>query len=230
MKIKVIYYLSLIILIGSVAFAQAAPSLDPCGAGPTKGSSIDWPQFHFNICHSGYNPYEFILSPANVGNLVPLWTLSVQADSSPAVVNGVVYVGAYYSYDGTVYAFNAGTGALIWKYLTGWNVLSSPAVANGVVYVGSTHGHGKVYALNAGTGALIWKYTTGSYVFSSPAVANGVVYIGSTDGNIYALNAATGALLWKYWEESIKSSPAVANGVLYVNGPGSLYTFHLPNQ
>ena len=55
-------------------------------------------------------------------------------DSSPAVANGVVYVG---SEDNNVYALNASTGALLWKYATGSVVTSSPAVANGVVYVGS---------------------------------------------------------------------------------------------
>jgi len=88
------------------------------------------------------------------------------------VANGVVYVG---SADHDVYALNAGTGALLWKYTTGWTVSSSPAVANGVVYVGSLDGN--VYALKAGTGALMWKHTGGDS--SSPAVANGVVYVGS---------------------------------------------------
>ena len=36
-----------------------------------------------------------------------------------------------------VYALNASTGALLWKYTTGVCVASSPAVADGVVYVGS---------------------------------------------------------------------------------------------
>ena len=55
--------------------------------------------------------------------------------SSPAVVNGVVYVG---SFDNNVYALNASTGAKLWSYTTGGAMyFSSPAVANGVVYVGS---------------------------------------------------------------------------------------------
>ena len=54
--------------------------------------------------------------------------------SSPAVANGVVYVG---SIDDNVYALNAATGAKLWGYTTGSYVDSSPAVANGVVYVGS---------------------------------------------------------------------------------------------
>ena len=62
--------------------------------------------------------------------------------SSPAVANGVVYVG---SLDNNVYALNASTGAKLWSYTTGGPIYySSPAVANGMVYVGSLDG--KVYA------------------------------------------------------------------------------------
>ena len=63
--------------------------------------------------------------------------------SSPAVANGVVYVGSLT--DNKVYALNASTGAKLWSYTTGGAIYySSPAVANGVVYVGSLDG--KVYA------------------------------------------------------------------------------------
>ena len=70
-----------------------------------------------------------------------LWSYATGygVESSPAVANGVVYVG---SYDGNVYALNAKTGALLWSYTTGNGVRSSPAVANGVVYVGSYDGNG----------------------------------------------------------------------------------------
>jgi outer membrane protein assembly factor BamB len=55
--------------------------------------------------------------------------------SSPAVANGVFYVGSgHYAKPGKVYALKASTGALLWSYTTGWSVeFSSPAVANGVV-------------------------------------------------------------------------------------------------
>jgi outer membrane protein assembly factor BamB len=48
------------------------------------------------------------------------------------VANGV-NVG---SEDNNVHALNATTGAQLWQYTTGGEVLSSPAVANGTVYVG----------------------------------------------------------------------------------------------
>jgi eukaryotic-like serine/threonine-protein kinase len=63
--------------------------------------------------------------------------------SSPAVANGVVYVGSSFP-DGGVYALNARTGAKLWRYTLGFSVESSPAVVDGVVYVGSDND--KVYA------------------------------------------------------------------------------------
>jgi outer membrane protein assembly factor BamB len=63
-------------------------------------------------------------------------------DSSPAVVNGTVYVG---SDDNNVYAINAATGAKVWGFTTGDEALSSPAVVNGTVYVGSFDSN--VYAI-----------------------------------------------------------------------------------
>jgi outer membrane protein assembly factor BamB len=169
----------------------------------------DWAQFHFGPTHTGLNPYENVLSPATVGGLGLSWSYQTggRIFSSPAVANGVVYVG---SDDNNVYALKASTGAVLWKYTTGGRVESSPAVANGVVYVGSDDMN--LYALNASTGTLLWQYTTGAEVVSSPAVANGVVYFGSGDKNLYALDAGAGALLWKYpTGEGIGSSPAVGS-------------------
>ena len=55
-------------------------------------------------------------------------------DSSPAVVDGVVYVG---SEDHLLYAVDAESGKLRWRYHMLYPVRSSPTVVDGVVYVGS---------------------------------------------------------------------------------------------
>jgi len=144
----------------------------------------NWAQFHFAANHSGLNPYENVLSASTVGKLGLRWSYPTRGSvfSSPAVVNGVAYVG---SYDGNVYALKASTGGYLWQFTTGSLIESSPAVANGVVYVGSDDSN--VYALNAGTGAKLWQFTTGSSVTSSLAVADGVVYVGSRDSNVCRL-------------------------------------------
>ena len=78
--------------------------------------------------------------------------------SSPAVVDGVVYVGSHDSY---VYALDADSGQLRWRYETGFWVRSSPTVVDGVVYVGSYDDY--VYALDAGSGQLRWRYEMGGW-------------------------------------------------------------------
>ena len=144
--------------------------------------------------------------------------------SSPAVVDGKVYVG---SYDSKLYCLNASTGTHIWNYTTGDAVLSSPAVADGKVYIGSNDF--KVYCLNVTTGAHIWNYTTDiyGYVMSSPAVADGKVYVGSVDRKVYCLDASTGDFIWSYKTGGdVRSSPAIADGVLFIGSQdGIVYAF-----
>ena len=67
-----------------------------------------------------------------------------QVESSPAVANGIVYVG---SEDKNLYAIDAVTGKEKWRFATGDWVDSSPAVANGIVYVGSNDKN--LYAIGA---------------------------------------------------------------------------------
>jgi outer membrane protein assembly factor BamB len=55
-----------------------------------------------------------------------------------------VYFG---SVDGMVYAVEASTGRLRWKFRSGGPVTSSPAVGDDVIYIGSTDHF--VYALAA---------------------------------------------------------------------------------
>lgn len=177
-------------------------------------SANDWLMFHHGPAHEGYTTSEPVKP-------VKLWsyTQGHSSDtyfgfqSSPAVANGIVYYG--YHWDGTVYAFNAFSGAKIWNYTTSGGVFSSPAVSDNIVYIGSNDNN--IYALKASTGSKIWNYSTDGEVHSSPTVVNSVVYIGSTDGNVYALNASTGKKIWNYTTSgAVESSPAVVKGVVYV--------------
>jgi outer membrane protein assembly factor BamB len=147
-----------------------------------------------------------------------LWRFTTEGDlkgnvvSSPAVANGVVYVG---SFDKNLYAIDAVTGREKWRFATGDLVSSSPAVANGVVYVGSDDKN--LYAIDTVTGKEKWRFATGDLVSSSPAVANGVVYVGSWDDNLYAIDAVTGKEKWRFQTgDFVESSPAVASDVVYV--------------
>lgn len=148
---------------------------------------------------------------AETGDLKWEFPISGYVYSSPAVANGVVYIGSGWGY---LYAVDADTGQELWKFKTSAAIESTPMVANGVVYVGSNDT--RLYAIDAETGELKWKFKTDSFIFSSPAIANGVVYVGSGDYHLYAVDAESGELKWKFktgmW---VKSSPAVADGMVY---------------
>ncbi len=202
------------------AYAQTPDNISNASATTTPAPSpADWTQYHRDNMQR-WNPDETVLGVGNVGGLQVKWKSipmgSIQGlnnlESSPAVVNGVVYVGS--DSNGSVYALNASTGAQLWSFATGESLLASPAVANGVVYV-EQYGGSNLYALDASTGAHVWSYDVGSSV-SSPTVVNGVVYVGG-GVSLYALNASTGAKLWIFNTGGLVwSSAAVVNGVVYV--------------
>ena len=156
-----------------------------------------------------------------------LWsdTIGLPPVSSPAVANGLVYIG-YWDY---VLALDASTGATVWSYETYCGRDAPPTVANGVVYVASAdigNCEPYVWALDAQTGARLWKSLVVGAVPTSPAIANGLVYIGSnTTWTVTALDASTGQPAWIYWNAGpVESSPAVANGVVYVGSDyGNVY-------
>jgi outer membrane protein assembly factor BamB len=200
-----------------LVFALLGSIVTPFLSVKANSSSDDWPMFNHDLSHTGYST-----STAPKTNKT-LWTFTTggAVETSPAVVNGVVYVG---SDDGYVYALNAANGSLIWKYNTYGPVQSSPAVVDGLVYIGGYHSHA-VFALDAYTGELVWSSPTDSIYpnkISSTAVANGLVYVavfnsGAAGGEFYALNASTGNLVWKYAPGAwISSSPAVYGGKVYI--------------
>jgi eukaryotic-like serine/threonine-protein kinase len=166
-----------------------------------------------------------------------------QVISSPAVVDGVAYVG---STDGYVYAVDIKSGMQKWKFKTDARVTSSPAVSDGLVFFGSYDDN--LYAVDIATGKLRWKFQTegerrfsakhlhGSlpaaetmpdpfdFYLSSPVVWHSAVYFGSGDGNIYSLLEQSGALQWKFKTgDVVHASPAISNGTLFIGSWDSYF-------
>jgi outer membrane protein assembly factor BamB len=195
----------------SGVFAQASLSVN-----------TNWAEFHYSAKHKGADPFENVLSPANVSAIDQDWSFTTGSgvSSSPAVVNGVVYVG---SDDSNVYALNANGGSKLWSFATGGSVLTSPAVANGLVYVAA---NGSIDALSAATGAQQWTQGIGSDSESSPTVANGSVYVGM-GASVYAYTGG-GDLEWTFTTgEVVDAAPTVTNGVVYVGSvDGNIYALN----
>jgi len=140
--------------------------------------------------------------------------------SSPAVWQGTVYFG---SGDGHVYALDAASGRLRWKFKTGNVVHASPTLADGKVFIGSWDTW--FYALDAVTGHMVWRFKTGedpnvhnqTGIQGTAAVVGGMVYFECRDAHVYALDARTGRKRWTFDLQGSwgMSSPAVADGRIY---------------
>ncbi len=140
--------------------------------------------------------------------------------SSPVYSNGILYFG---SGDHHVYAVEAITGKLKWKFKTGNVVHTNPVISNGKVYVGSFDGW--FYALDQQAGTLKWKFkSVGQRYFplgefnGSPTVAGDAVYVGARDFNFYALDTAKAFCLWNrsFLKGWAITTPLFRDGSLYV--------------
>ena len=133
------------------------------------------------------------------------------SETSPLLVDDSLYVG---DWRGDVYALDAKTGAVRWRYHVHGAVKGGIAYAGGRVFFGAYDAH--VYALNARTGRLVWKARSqdrlggrGNF-YSTPAVAYGRVYVGCTDGKVYSFGATSGKVRWSHSTGSyVYASPAV---------------------
>ena len=152
--------------------------------------------------------------------------------SSPTVVDGTVYVGGgnyeVGGEDGVIkrisnhsylYALDAETGDLEWKFQPEAMAESSPTVVDGTVYFACIAGN--VYALDAGDGQERWRFSTeedtaGGFT-ATPAVADCTVFVGSWGKKLYALNARDGSIRWEYEASgAVSASPAVSDGTVYI--------------
>jgi outer membrane protein assembly factor BamB len=150
------------------------------------------------------------------------------SETSPLVVGGRLYVG---DWNGDVYALNANTGRVHWKYHTGGKVKGGLAFADGRVYAGSYDHH--VYCLRSHDGKLLWRasaqerFGSAANFYSTPAVAYGRVYIGGTDGKVYSYGATSGKLRWSHDTGGyVYSSPAVWRQRVYAGSySGKFFAF-----
>jgi outer membrane protein assembly factor BamB len=186
----------------------------------------DWPQFHRTPSHQGYNARENVLSEMNVSDLDVRWRGRTDDNvvSSPAVADGVVYVG---SLDGHLYAFpEEGCGGEcdpLWTGLVDGPIQGSPAVNRGAAFVTAQD---RLYAFDAtGCGVPVcpaeWTARVGP-VDASPTVAGGSVFVQNRDGTLFAVDAdgcesSECFPLWRSFSSGTSSlaSPAVAGGIVY---------------
>src|SRR3989344_23794 len=124
--------------------------------------------------------------------------------------NGIVY---FSSLDTHVYALDAETGEMLWKFKTGGPVVSTPLIHRDRIYFGSNNGN--FYCLEL-DGKLIWKKNTGNIIVSSPIGIGDKIFIGNGAGYFFCFSSG-GDELWKFRTgDGIMAIPSTANGMIFV--------------
>jgi polyvinyl alcohol dehydrogenase (cytochrome) len=191
----------------AMALTALATMALPASSASASTSFINWPSYLDGVAHQSYAADAKAITESNAGSLTEAWNfmpgappvaaLGYDINASPTVYDGVVYVGGN---NGTFYALDESTGAVIWQRAIGYvpatthcgargttstaTVATDPTTGVLTVYVAS--GNGYLYAMNAATGAVTWKSVThlpvgntGNYTeWASPTVANKKIYIG----------------------------------------------------
>ena len=179
------------------------------GGETTANPGGNWPQFHGNQAQSG------VVAGHLPGQLSLVWQFKTgdEIKSSPAIVDGRVYVG---SADEHVYALGLQTGKQVWSAVLDDMVEAPPTVVDGGVYIGSLSG--TLYALDADTGSQRWTFGTdgkiagGANWFRGPGGRLRIL-IGSYDAFLYCVDASGGESLWAYQTGNyVNGSPAVGGG------------------
>jgi outer membrane protein assembly factor BamB len=155
---------------------------------------------------------------------------------SQQIVDGVLYVTVndVVSAHGSLSAFDARRGTMLWQYDAHYGSILRPFVRGGVVYITDVpplprqHDHSRVVALQGSDGMPLWQYEQQDAAgFSPPVVSNGVVYLGYSNvvagrnAYLYALQAKDGTLLWKMdtgTRDNIDETPLVMGDRLPCDG------------
>ncbi len=196
-------------------------------AGSMPAKAGEWALHSGNSDAQNYSTLTQI-NAGNVSQLGLAWATDMpqkgQWQSSPLMVDGVLYVTTPWSY---INAIDAHTGKILWTYnpkvpreiaatsLCCNNSNRGAVYWNGKVIWGTLDG--RLVAVNAKTGKLVWEtHTTNPddamSITGAPHIGDGMVFIGQAGGEYHqrgylsAYNADTGKFIWKFY--TVPGDPA----------------------
>lgn len=236
--------------LGTLALSGAALagllSFDTASNQSVESLAGEWTTFRVDVARSGST------NPADAGPKAPrlLWPFqrpqvagTSSIDSSPVVVDGLVFLGARVeisaSQVGHIYCVNARPGtdvdretpiprSLVWdaNIESLRPVFASAAVSQGRVYIGEgyhDHANCRLFCLDGRNGQVRWAFRTSSHVESPPTIVGERVYFGAGDDGLYCLNSpadqtAPPAIRWHLQGVHVDSSPLVVGGKVFAGG------------
>ena len=164
------------------------------GSASSLVAADSWSQLQGDARRSGNAAHVALDSPLGLIAAVPL---SDGIYASPVVSDGIVYCldGA-----GVVFAIEAATGNLRWRFATqggpgNTNNVAAPAVVGRYLHVGTTSGY--YYVLNRADGTLVRRVDVQDPIFSAPAAAEHRVYVATLGAKVYALRP-NGDVVWTW--------------------------------
>ena len=216
----------------AISLALLVVGLAACGEDqrlPATGAPLDptqWAKHGRTDGEERYSPLDQIREDS-VADLGLAWFFDTGTkrglEATPLMIDGVLYVTGSWS---IVFALDARTGELLWRYdpqVPGsYGARACCDVVNrgvayheGKIYVGSLDG--RLIALEASSGNLIWEVLTVDplqpyTVTGAPRVVDGKVVIGNggaeygVRGYVSAFDADTGTLLWRFY--TVPGDPA----------------------
>src|SRR5712675_3078801 len=206
--------------------AMKAGDVTEARVAAESGSGANWLLNGRTFDEAHFSPLMQI-TDKNVNGLGVAWYLDIPGAmgvvAEPIVVDGVIFVSAPQS---RVYAVDAASGKLIWKFdphvrldmaINGsYSARTNAGVAvwDGKVYVGT--GDCRLIAVDAAAGKQVWEATvcdpTQTGITGAPHIAKGKIlmgYNGSDDGvrgSLAAYDADTGKEAWRFW--TVPGDPA----------------------
>ncbi len=144
-----------------------------------------------------------------------------------ALANGVLFASTGY---GDVVAFDAATGAELWRESIGIPLRAAPTISDGRLFV-VTYDN-QLFALDAGDGGVLWTYvgiaeSAGLIATASPAADAGIVVAPLSSGELVGLRAEDGRVVWSdnlvrtgrvtalAELSNINGRPAIQDGIVY---------------
>lgn len=185
------------------------------------GEAGQWPMYGRDYANTHYSPLKLITAH-NVKDLKLVFTLQLGSlrsnESTPIVVGDTMYVSTSWG-PKTVFALDAKSGAIKWKYEPDMPTDTLQYGCCDVVSRGVSYGDGKIFvtrldghmvALDAKTGKELWDvqvvdYKDGALITSPPLVVKNLVVTGfgggefGVRGYLSAYDMKTGKQVWRTW-------------------------------
>lgn len=219
------FYAPVLVLCCASSFAAATGGHVDSGF-ISQAPDEEWPSYGRDYHEQRFSPLAQINSD-NIDQLGLAWSFDTDynrgLEATPVVVDGVMYVTGNWS---VVYALNAATGELLWRYDPevdkAWGKMACCDVVNrgvalyeGKVFVGTIDA--RLIALDAASGDLLWQAQTADLshpytITGAPRAAKGKVFIGNggaeygVRGYVSAYDVDSGDLAWRFY--TVPGNPA----------------------